>query len=118
MRQIREAILLLQVWNREVTHVDDYLSSPEGMKNLAASCMLIESIGEGFKKIDKDTDSQLLSLWLSIPWNAVKGMRDQIAHGYFNVDAEVVFDPVKKDLEPLLQATLFFIERLSSASNS
>lgn len=58
LRQIREAILLLQVWNREVTHVDDYLSSPEGMKNLAASCMLIESIGEGFKKIDKDTDSQ------------------------------------------------------------
>ena len=94
--------------------VDDYLLSPDGMKNLAASCMLIESIGEGFKKIDKDTNSQLLSLWPSIPWKAVKGMRDQIAHGYFNIDAEVVFNTVKNDLDPLLQATHFFIKELSN----
>lgn len=29
--------------------VDDYLLSPEGMKNLAATCMLIEAIGESVK---------------------------------------------------------------------
>lgn len=114
LHQIKEAILLLQKWNQEVTKVDDYLLSPDGMKNLAASCMLIESIGEGFKKIDKDTNSQLLSLWPSIPWKAVKGMRDQIAHGYFNIDAEVVFNTVKNDLDPLLQATHFFIKELSN----
>ena len=111
--QIKETILLLQTWNQKVTNVDDYLLSPEGMKNLAASCMLIESIGEGFKKIDKDTNSQLLPLWPSIPWKAVKGMRDQIAHGYFNIDAEVVFNTIKNDLNPLLQATSFFIDKLS-----
>lgn len=114
LHQIKEAIFLLQKWNQEVTKVDDYLLSPDGMKNLAASCMLIESIGEGFKKIDKDTNSQLLSLWPSIPWKAVKGMRDQIAHGYFNIDAEVVFNTVKNDLDPLLQATHFFIKELSN----
>ena len=114
LHQIKEAIFLLQKWNQEVTKVDDYLLSPDGMKNLAASCMLIESIGEGFKKIDKDTNSQLLSLWPSIPWKAVKGMRDQIAHGYFNIDAEVVFNTVKKDLHPLLKATHFFIKELSN----
>ena len=106
--QIKEAILLLQTWNQKVTNVDDYLLSPEGMKNLAASCMLIESIGEGFKKIDKDTNSQLLPLWPSIPWKAVKGMRDQIY-----IDAEVVFNTIKNDLNPLLQATSFFIDKLS-----
>ena len=42
------------------------------------------------------------------------GMRNQIAHGYFNIDAEIVFDTVKNDLEPLLQATLFFISKLST----
>lgn len=114
LRQIKEAILLLQEWNREVSNADDYLLSANGMKNLAASCMLIESIGEGFKKIDKDSNSQLLSLWPSIPWKAVMGMRNQIAHGYFNIDAEIVFDTVKNDLEPLLQATLFFISKLST----
>ena len=70
--------------------------------------MLIESIGEGFKKIDKDTNSQLLPLWPSIPWKAVKGMRDQIY-----IDAEVVFNTIKNDLNPLLQATSFFIDKLS-----
>ena len=52
-RQIENSILLLQEWNTEINQVDDYLLSPEGMKNLAASCMLIEAIGEGVKKIDK-----------------------------------------------------------------
>lgn len=41
-------------------------------------------------------------------------MRDQIAHGYFNIDAEVVFNTVKNDLDPLLQATHFFIKELSN----
>ncbi len=101
LRQIKEAILLLQEWNRNVMSADDYLLSADGMKNLAASCMLLESIGEGFKKIDRDTGSRLLPLWPSIPWKAVMGMRDQIAHGYFDIDAEIVFDTVKNDLEPL-----------------
>ena len=115
LRQIKEAILLLQEWNRDVMNADDYLLSADGMKNLAASCMLLESIGEGFKKIDRYTNSQLLPLWPSIPWKAVMGMRDQIAHGYFDIDAEIVFDTIKNDLEPLSQATSFFMNELSES---
>ena len=58
--QIRPAILQLQEWNKEVLSPEDYYSTPEGMKNLAASCMLIEAIGEGVKRIDDLTQSQLL----------------------------------------------------------
>lgn len=57
--QIKEAIIQLQEWNKDVLSVDDYYNSPEGMKNLAASCMLIEAIGEGVKQIDKLTQSKL-----------------------------------------------------------
>lgn len=32
------------------------------------------------------------------------GMRDHIAHGYFNIDADFVFDVVNSDLEPLKEA--------------
>lgn len=50
LRQIENSILLLQEWNKNLQSVDDYLDSTEGTKNLAASCMLIEAIGESYKK--------------------------------------------------------------------
>jgi len=48
LRQIRKAILDLQEWNRDIQDADDWLTSSDGMKTLAASCMLIEAIGEGY----------------------------------------------------------------------
>ncbi|MCH4182532.1 MAG: hypothetical protein LKF48_05110 [Prevotella sp.] len=44
--QIRTAIQQLKEWNENVHTPDHYYDSPEGMKNLAASCMLIEAIGK------------------------------------------------------------------------
>lgn len=108
-KQIEESILLLFQWNQEVKDANDYLLSPEGMKNLAASCMLIEAIGESVKKIDRRTDGKLLPLRPEIPWKLVMGMRDHIAHGYFDIDADVVFLTIKKHLAPLLEAVRFFI---------
>ena len=109
-KQIDDSILLLMQWNQEVNGADDYLLSPEGMKNLAASCMLIEAIGESVKKIDRKTDGLLLPLRPEIPWKLVMGMRDHIAHGYFDIDADVVFQTIKKHLPPLREAVRFFIE--------
>lgn len=37
------------------------------MKNLAASCMLIEAIGEGIKQVDKATEGKLLIKRPEIP---------------------------------------------------
>ena len=113
-QQIEESILLLQQWNQDVKEVDDYLLSPDGMKNLAATCMLIEAIGESVKKIDRRTNGELLLLRPEIPWRMVMGMRDHIAHGYFNIDAEMVFQTVKKNLSPLLEAIRFFINHLKN----
>ena len=109
LRQIENSILLLQEWNAGLKSADDYLLSPEGMKNLAASCMLVEAIGEAYKKIDVMTDGALLPLFPSVPWKAVKGLRDYFAHGYFEIDADVIYETVKNDLGPLLDATRFFL---------
>lgn len=38
--QIEKAIQQLKDWNANIQSSDDYYGSPEGMKNLAASCML------------------------------------------------------------------------------
>ena len=113
LRQIENSILLLQEWNAGLKSADDYLLSPEGMKNLAASCMLVEAIGEAYKKIDVMTDGALLPLFPSVPWKAVKGIRDHIAHGYFEIDADVIYETVKNDLGSLLDATRFFLEEVA-----
>ena len=113
LRQIENSILLLQEWNAGLKSADDYLLSPEEMKNLATSCMLVEAIGEAYKKIDVMTDGALLPLFPSVPWKAVKGIRDHIAHGYFEIDADVIYETVKNDLGPLLDATRFLLEEVA-----
>ena len=112
MQQVEKSILLLQDWNKEVRTADDYLLTPEGTKNLAASCMLVEAVGEAFKKIDALTEGTLLASYPSIPWKAVKGIRDHIAHGYFEIDADVIYETVKNDLLPWLEATRYFMKLL------
>ena len=110
--QIHDAIVQLQEWNQQISSVDDYLVSAEGTKTLAASCMLIEAIGEGVKKIDGRTSGNLLINRPEIPWQQVMGMRNHIAHGYFDINAELVWDVIKNDLQQLLQAVDFFTENL------
>lgn len=112
LHQIREAIHNLEVWNGTITDINELLTSEDGMKTLAADCMLIEAIGEGIKRIDERTNQQLLSARPDIPWKAVKGMRDHIAHGYFDINANFVWDVVKNDLPTLRDAINYFIEHL------
>lgn len=37
----------------------------------------------------------------------MKGIRDRIAHGYFEIDADIIYETVKEDLPALLDATRF-----------
>ena len=110
--QIQTAIGQLKEWNADVTKADDYYFSPNGMQKLAASCMLIEAIGEGIHQIDDITEGKLFPERPEIPWEDVIGIRNHIAHGYFDIDGEVVYGVIKQDVDPLLQAVEYFVEAL------
>ena len=112
LSQIADAIERLKEWNDSIQTSDDYYSSSSGMQKLAASCMLIEAIGESVNQIDKITDGRLLSLRPEIPWKDVIGIRNHIAHGYFDIDGDVVLSTVKEDIAPLLEAVIYLIEYL------
>ena len=111
-KQIEKAIEQLQEWNNSVKSVDDYYLSSEGMQKLAANCMLIEAIGEGIHQINRITGGNLLSERSEIPWEDVIGIRNHIAHGYFDIDAEEIWIIIKDELPPLLNAVRFFIQKL------
>ena len=50
---------------------------------------------------DKLTD-EFKRQYASIPWRAMKGMRNRIVHEYGNVDLGVVYDTVRNDIPNLL----------------
>lgn len=50
---------------------------------------------------DKLTDMFKLQ-HTSIPWRAMKGLRNRIVHEYGNVDLSIVYDTVKNDIPMLL----------------
>lgn len=110
--QIRVSIGQLKEWNADVNQVDDYYLSSNSKQKLAASCMLIEAIGEGVHQIDDMTEGGLLPERPEIPWEDVIGIRNHIVHGYFDIDGEVVFNVIKQDLDPLLEAVVFFLDTL------
>ena len=61
-----------------------------------------QSVGEGIKGVDKMTNKNLLVHYPEIDWKGVMGMRDIIAHHYFDLDAAVVFEVVKNNLPSML----------------
>ena len=111
--RIEEAINTVQIRNKVIRKADDYLLSPEGKEKLDAACMVIEAIGESFKQLDKVTNNELLPLYPSLEWREVKGVRDVIAHHYFDIDANEIFTIVNNDLETLKDAIHFFRGKLT-----
>lgn len=111
LQKMIEACEMLITWNENVSSTDFYTTSPTGIEKMAASCMLIESIGEGVKKIDKLMPGLLSTISPEIRWKQVMGLRDHIAHGYFNLDADIIYNVVKNEI-PALKASLIRIIRL------
>ena len=111
LNKLENAILTLQERTSTIHSVNDFLTTPVGLEKLDAACMVVIAIGESVKNLDKLTEGKLLSTYPSIPWSRVMGARDIMAHHYFDVDADVVFDIVNNDLNPLLQAVAFFKEQ-------
>lgn len=95
--------------------IDDsqyYVLSPAGMERLESTCMLLLAIGESIKGIDKMTKKQLLPNYPEVDWKGAMGIRDIIAHHYFDIDESIVFDVVKNKLPGMLETINKMIEEL------
>jgi uncharacterized protein with HEPN domain len=113
LEDILSAIEKLENRTKDIQSVDDFLCSSSGMVLLDATCMLLIAIGESLKSLDKTTDGKLLPTYPSIPWKNVKGLRDIIAHHYFDVDASQILWIIKNEISPLKEAISYFINELS-----
>lgn len=60
----------------------------------------IEIIGEASKNIP----SEIQLLFKDIPWQKLRGIRNRIVHHYFDVDREIIWFIVTKELGPLKES--------------
>ncbi len=107
---VKKSILLLQEWNEEIKSPDEWLTSSLGMQRLAGNAMMVEVIGEEVKKVEKRLGMEFLNQRPEIPWRDIMGMRNHIAHGYFDINEEYVFSVIKNDLAPLLEAVEYLLK--------
>lgn len=63
-----------------------------------ATVHLVEVIGEASKNISLELRQQ----YPEVPWDLIIGTRNRLAHGYIDVDLDIIWTIVTKDLPPLI----------------
>lgn len=61
----------------------------------------VEIVGEAAYQIGEDSRSEIPG----IPWPQVLGMRHRLVHAYYDVNLDILWDTIKRNLPPLI-ATL------------
>jgi uncharacterized protein with HEPN domain len=70
----------------------------------------LQIVGEAATAVTDD----VRSLAPEIPWRQITGMRNVLVHGYFEVDTDLVWDAVARDLpilKPAIERLLTLIEK-------
>lgn len=78
---------------------DDFL---EDKRTQQAVIMSIIVIGEAATKV-MDGYADFAQTHSEVPWRSMRGMRNRIAHGYFDINLDVVWETVQAALPDLLK---------------
>lgn len=76
----------IQFTHAEYRHDYDTFCSNPTYRNAIALCLL--QIGELVKKLSEE----FTNTYTEIPWRAIRGMRNVVAHEYANIDLETVWE--------------------------
>lgn len=82
----------------------DFLADKRTQQAVIMSLIII---GEAATKV-MDRYAEFSAQHSEVPWRSMRGMRNHIAHGYFDINLDVVWETVRSALPELL-------ERLSAA---
>lgn len=67
-----------------------------------AVIMSLIIVGEAATKV-MDRHVNFIEMHPELPWRSMRGMRNRIAHGYFEINLDVVWDTVQTALPDLLK---------------
>lgn len=77
---------------------DEFLADKRTQQAVIMSLIII---GEAATKI-MDGNADFVQAHPEVPWRNMRGMRNRIAHGYFEINLDVVWDTVQIALPELL----------------
>ena len=78
---------------------DDFLDDKRTQQAVIMSPIII---GEAVTKV-MDGYAEFAQAHAQVPWRNMRGMRSRIAHGYFDINLDVVWDTVQAALPELLK---------------
>lgn len=99
-----EEINLIEKMSAGIKSPQDFGQSITGMTVVRACGMSIQYVTENFIKIRNKVTADFFSSYKQVPWKAVFGMRNVIAHEYTDIDDEAVFNTIHNDM-PVLKET-------------
>ncbi len=116
LKDVLEALERIPYRFESINSPDDFLSDETGREHLDSICMILMAVGESFRHLDAKTKGEWLARYPQIPWSDVIGVRNVIAHGYFDIDAEQVFTICKEDIHELIKIVRIMIEDMENGS--
>lgn len=94
----------------------DFYASDAGVDKMDAICMILIAVGEELKNIDRKTEGKLLSRYPGVRWRGAMGVRDVLAHGYFQVNAEQLFDICRNDIPAMIETVKAMINDMEGGA--
>jgi uncharacterized protein with HEPN domain len=78
--------------------LDDFLADKRTQQAVIMSLIVL---GEAATKV-MDRYPDFANEHAQVPWRNMRGMRNRIAHGYFDINLGMVWDTVQTELPPLI----------------
>lgn len=98
-----EAIHKIELYSQDFSNADNFYHD---QKSFDASMMQFVVIGEVISRLDETFKRENSN----VPWQKIKDFRNIIAHDYFGIDADEIWDiiqnkilPLKSDIEELIK---------------
>jgi uncharacterized protein with HEPN domain len=102
----RDALLFLEDIEKSCVRIIRYTAGRSREEifsdelRLDAVLFNLQTLGEAVKKLPAD----LRQRYPTIPWREIAGLRDFVAHSYFSLDVEILWDAIQRDVPILLDS--------------
>lgn len=93
--------------------LDEFLQDKRTQQAVIFNLMIL---GEAATRLLKE-HGDFLAEHPAVPWSSMKGMRNRLAHGYFDIDLTVVWQTVQSSL-PALMVELTAIQAAGPSENN
>lgn len=95
IQDILDAVTEIQTFVAGMTR-DQFLGDARTLKAVVADLVII---GEAARHVPDD----VIQAHGDLPWPLMRGMRNRIVHGYYQVDVAIVWDTCQSDLTSLIE---------------